>query len=61
MRTNKQCPAGRYCVEGLHAEPNAVDCLVGMYCPQGIEYMVLHLYIYLFIRNHTHIIMVYSI
>ena len=35
MRTNKQCPAGRYCVAGLNAEPEAVDCSVGMYCPEG--------------------------
>jgi len=35
MLTNKICPAGRYCVGGLHDEADAVDCSTGHYCPNG--------------------------
>ena len=49
MRTTKQCPAGRYCVAGLDAETDAVDCEIGKYCPEGKQ--IKHFIIYLFLVN----------
>lgn len=35
MVNNKKCPPGRYCLAGLTKEPDATDCSVGRYCPEG--------------------------
>ncbi|XP_023933458.1 uncharacterized protein LOC106181652, partial [Lingula anatina] len=35
MLTEKRCPAGRYCLPGLHSESNALNCSKGMYCPEA--------------------------
>ena len=35
MLTDKRCPAGRFCVAGLHNEPSATDCIAGHYCEEG--------------------------
>lgn len=35
MVNTKKCPPGRYCLAGLTQEPDATDCSVGRYCPEG--------------------------
>lgn len=35
MVNTKKCPPGRYCLAGLTKEPDATDCSVGRYCPEG--------------------------
>ena len=35
MTTNKKCPAGQYCGEGLKAESESRECRAGYYCPEA--------------------------
>ena len=35
MLNAKKCPAGRFCLAGLHDEPSATDCSTGHYCEEG--------------------------
>ncbi|XP_070552128.1 fibrillin-2-like [Ptychodera flava] len=35
MLTNKRCPAGKYCLAGLHSVNDATDCTKAHYCPEA--------------------------